>query len=330
MKKSRIIAVIFCVTVLFGLNISFADAEAYNTMAYNVQLDLYENNSFVVTEDVTVNFTEPRHGIFSNIPYKGTTTRQVDGKTVLEKYRMKISDVQVENYNFDTYTENGNLVIRIGSEDEYVEGPQTYHISYRCTLYDDENAAFDSLYWNILPNEWPTSIVSSSMTVKMPKAFDPSMVEFIAGDYGRADMGAVEWSVSGTTIKADTTRMLNAGEGVTVNVILPEGYFAGEKTMAWMQWLMMLIIVVAPLLSLLLWFRFGRDPRVVRTVEFYAPEGVSPAELGYIIDGAVDSKDIVSLIIYWANSGYLTIREDEETKFTLIKKTGSAGFGQNL
>lgn len=320
MKKSRIIAVIFCVTVLFGLNISFADAEAYNTLAYNVQLDLYENNSFVVTEDISVNFTEPKHGIFRNIPYKGTTTRQVDGKTVLEKYRMKISDVQVENYNFDTYTENGNLVIRIGSEDEYVEGPQTYHISYRCTLYDDENAAFDSLYWNILPNEWPTPVVSSSMTVNMPKAFDPSMVEFIAGDYGQADMGAVEWSVSGTTIKADTTRMLNAGEGVTVNVILPEGYFTGEKTMAWMQWLMILIIVAAPLLSILLWFLFGRDPRVVRTVEFYAPEGVSPAELGYIIDGAVDSKDIVSLIIYWANSGYLTIREDEEVKFTLIKE----------
>jgi uncharacterized membrane protein len=83
---------------------------------------------------------------------------------------------------------------------------------------------------------------------------------------------------------------------------------------------MMLIIIAAPLLSILLWFRFGRDPRVVRTVEFYAPEGISPAEVGYIIDGAVDSKDIVSLIIYWANGGYLTIREDEEKEFTLVKK----------
>jgi hypothetical protein len=87
-----------------------------------------------------------------------------------------------------------------------------------------------------------------------------------------------------------------------------------------MLWLMMLVIIAAPLLSILLWFRFGRDPQVVRTVEFYSPEGVTPAELGYIIDGAVDSKDVVSLIIYWANGGYLTIREDEEKKFTLIKK----------
>ncbi len=320
MKKSRIIAVIFCVTVLFSLNITFADAESYETKAYDVQLELYENNSFVVKEDIKVNFTEPKHGIFRNIPYNGMTTRQINGRTVLEKYRMKISDVRVEGYNFDTYKENGNLIIRIGSEDEYVNGPQEYRISYRCTLYDDENGAFDSLYWNILPNEWPTAVEESTMTVNMPKEFDPGMVEFIAGDYGQVDMEAVIWSVSGRTMTAYTTRILNAGEGVTLNVILPEGYFTGEKTMAWMMWLMMLIIIAAPLLSILLWLRFGRDPRVVRTVEFYAPDGVTPAELGYIIDGAVDTKDIVSLIIYWANGGYLTIREDEDKKFTLIKK----------
>jgi hypothetical protein len=87
-----------------------------------------------------------------------------------------------------------------------------------------------------------------------------------------------------------------------------------------MKLLMMLIIIAAPLLSILLWFRFGRDPKVVRTVEFYPPEGVNSAELGYIIDGVTDSKDMVSLIIYWANHGYLTIREDGNDKFTLIKK----------
>lgn len=320
MKRGKLIAIFFCVMAVFGLNITFASAESFLTKDYSVKLDVYENNSFVVTEDIKVDFTEAKHGIFRNIPYTGTMTRQIGGKTVLEKYRMKISDVQVEGYNFNTYKENGNLVIQIGSGDIYVEGPQEYRITYRCALYDDKNDAFDSLYWNILPNEWPTPIESSSMTVHMPKEFDPDMVEFIAGDYGWADMEAVGWEVNGTTITANTTRILNTGEGVTLNVILPEGYFVGEKTMIWMLWLMLLIIIAAPILSIILWFLFGRDPKVIRTVEFYPPEGVSPAELGYIIDGAVDSKDIVSLIIYWANGGYLTIREDGDKKFTLIKK----------
>jgi uncharacterized membrane protein YgcG len=320
MKWGKIIAIVFSMMVLFGLNITFANAESYVTKNYDVQLDLYENNSFTVTENIKVEFTEARHGLYRYIPYTGTTTRQVAGKTVLEKYRMKISDVHVEGYDYETYKENGNLVIRIGREDVFVEGPQEYRIRYRCTLYDDENEVFDSLYWNILPAGWPTPIDASSMTVQMPKEFNSDMAEFIAGAYGQTDMEAVRWDTDGRTMNANTTRILNAGEGVTLNVILPEGYFIGEKTTTWMKWLMMLLIIVAPLLSILLWFLFGRDPRMVRTVEFYPPEGVNPAELGYIIDGAVDSKDIVSLILYWANGGYLTIKDEGDNQFTLIKK----------
>ena len=325
MKWSKAITIFFTLMILFNLNVTFADAESYVTKNYNVQMDVYENNSFVVNEDIKVEFTEPRHGIYRYIPYAGTSTKQINGKVVQERYRLSISDVQVEGYEFETSHENENLVIKIGSADTYVEGPAEYRISYRCTLYDDENAAFDSLYWNILPQGippagWATPIEASDMTIRMPKAFDPNMTELIAGSYGQVDMESINWSVNDRTITANTTRVLNTGEGVTLNVILPEGYFVGEKTTAWMHWLMMSIITGAPLLSVLLWFLLGRDPKVVKTVEFYPPEGINPAELGYIIDGAVDSKDIISLIIYWANGGYLTIREEDKNGFVLIKE----------
>ena len=38
-----------------------------------------------------------------------------------------------------------------------------------------------------------------------------------------------------------------------------------------------------------------------------------------IIDGYVDSKDVVSLVIYWANQGYLSIKEEKNEEFILIK-----------
>lgn len=44
-------------------------------------------------------------------------------------------------------------------------------------------------------------------------------------------------------------------------------------------------------------------------VEFYPPEKMNPAEIGYYIDGRIDAKDITSLIIYWADKGYINIRE---------------------
>ena len=74
---------------------------------------------------------------------------------------------------------------------------------------------------------------------------------------------------------------------------------------------------ILSLLALLLFLLFGRDPVLVRTVEFYPPDGITSAEAGYIIDATVDKKDVVSLILYWASKGYLTI---DQTKGILLKK----------
>ena len=102
-------------------------------------------------------------------------------------------------------------------------------------------------------------------------------------------------------IRGEITRPLAAGEGVTLRILLPEGYFSGEKTNDWMLGWMLALIIAPPVISLLLWLFFGRDPKIVRTVEFYPPEGTNSAEVGYIIDGYVDSKDMVVLVIEFAN-----------------------------
>ena len=106
-------------------------AEYYTTQAFNVTMDVQNDNSFVMTEEIRVTFTEPRHGIYRYIPLSGTAYSQVDGEVVEQKYRMKIDQVRVEGYELSTYTENGNLVMQISSPDYYVEGSQTYLISYQ-------------------------------------------------------------------------------------------------------------------------------------------------------------------------------------------------------
>ena len=45
---------------------------------------------------------------------------------------------------------------------------------------------------------------------------------------------------------------------------------------------------------------FGRDKKIVPTVEFYPPKGLTPAEVGLVIDGTADKKDLISMIIYYA------------------------------
>lgn len=59
---------------------------------------------------------------------------------------------------------------------------------------------------------------------------------------------------------------------------------------------------------LLFWVEFVRKrPKITKVIEFKAPEGLTSAAVGYIIDKAVDTRDIMSLIPWFAGKGYLKI-----------------------
>jgi hypothetical protein len=70
------------------------------------------------------------------------------------------------------------------------------------------------------------------------------------------------------------------------------------------------------------WMAFFRKKEKILTppIQFYPPEGMNPAEAGYIIDGKVSGQDITSLIYYWASKGLLRLELAEEAKsYTLYK-----------
>ena len=74
------------------------------------------------------------------------------------------------------------------------------------------------------------------------------------------------------------------------------------------------------LLAIFLWFRFGRDEKIYPPVEFYPPKDLTPAEIGYIYDKQIDPYDITSMLVYWADKGYLKIIEEEEKVGFIFKK----------
>lgn len=315
--------IIICALTVFLLNIQMPltafGLEYYDTNEYNVNMDVNKDNSFMISEEIKVTFSEPRHGIYRYIPLSGTAYSEYEGIKTELKYKMKIDMVSVEGYEVNTYEENGNLVIQIGSGDYYVDGDQAYKLSYRVRLYDDGIDEYDSIYYNIIPFGWGTPINKASITVSMPDSFNSENVEFISGVYGSTDVDSIKWNTSGNTIVGETINPMPLGAGVTYRVILPEGYFVDEMNTNWALAILILIIIGAPLVSFFLWSLFGRDPRVVKTVEFYPPEEISPAEVGYIVDGIVDPKDLISLVIYFAEKGLLTIQELEDDEFLLIK-----------
>ena len=90
-------------------------------------------------------------------------------------------------------------------------------------------------------------------------------------------------------------------------IVLPEGYWTGVKSNAKQWWIAEGLLGAITLLVLGLFLVKGRDPKTVKTVEFYPPENLSPAEIGYIYDNMVNDKDMTSLVMWFASKGYLKI-----------------------
>ena len=53
---------------------------------------------------------------------------------------------------------------------------------------------------------------------------------------------------------------------------------------------------------------------VIPTVEFNAPDGMNPIEVGYLIDSVVDDSDLSALLVYWASKKYIQIIDDKKTQ----------------
>ena len=332
MKK--IVAAVLMLLALLGALFCFPAAasadEAYVITSDDVHIRVAENNVIYVTETLTLNYLEPRRGFYYYVLDRGTAWREYGGKVYSTRFNYKVTDFNVQGYEFALSREDDGersfLAARIGSEDKLVSGEQTYVITYTCHLGKSGEDTFDEFYRNVIMCSYGNTIENASFTIEMPKDFDAENVYCYLGRYESGSPEGVEWSKQGNTITGRTTRPMQGGEFLTVQIWLPEGYFVGvaDPDAAWRVFSYVLSGACV-LLALILWLTLGRDSKVYPTVEFYPPEGMTPAEAGYVIDGCVDNKDVVSLILYWADKGYMDIVQEDKNKFSFVKKREPEG-----
>ena len=186
---------------------------------------------------------------------------------------------------------------------------------------NDGISDFDDVYFNLIGNDWDTTIDKVNFTIKMPKDFDTNLINFTSGSYGYTGSN-VEYSVDNNIIKGYTTSKLYNHESLTVRIELPDGYFVNATSNNKLFDVIFLIAsILIMIISLLVFMKYGRDEDIVKTVEFYPPNNMTPAEVGYIAGDSWSDKNLTSMIIYFASKGYLKIREESEDEliFTKVK-----------
>lgn len=313
----------FIVLITFILILIFSQSYTVRATSYDYTIDDYqidmivnENNTFDITETITANFNVSKHGIFRKIPLRNKIVRNDGSKST---NRAKISNISV-NDNYTTYKENGYEVIKIGSDKQTYTGEITYTIKYTYDIGNDPLKNADELYFNLIGSEWDTSISNVSFKITMPKKFDKSLLGFSSGNKGSTNSSNVSYSVDGNIISGYLKNTLSEGQALTIRLTLPEGYFVKTNSNIdniYKKFTIMFSIMCV-IISYILWEKYGKDDKVIESVEFYPPNGFNSAEAGFLYKGIPDDDSIISLLIYLANKGYLKIEESEDG-FKILK-----------
>ncbi|MDD4188829.1 MAG: DUF2207 domain-containing protein [Eubacteriales bacterium] len=315
----RLGMLVFAIVFVMLAGTSVYALEAFEINSYDVTMNVRDDNTYEVTETIAVKYTEPRHGIIRNIPL-----------TTYDGSRAFIKNIKIPGYDYSTSRYGEWLDIKIGDADEYANTFETYVIKYLFIIGKDKVDDMDGLYFNIIGTQWDTYIENVTFNITMPFAFDESKLDFYSGYQGYTDNKQIEYRVDGNVISGKLGTRLAPYQGLTIDLELPEGYYTNAVEHLTLGMIIsryyMLFLGFFAILAFVLWYFYGRNKRIFPTVEFYAPEDLTPAEIGYIFDGSVDPKDVTSLILYWADRNLLTITENKKegifgskTSFTLTK-----------
>jgi len=304
--------------IIFGSPVSAQDFTINN---FHSDITINEDSSFTVKETIDVEFHRLKHGIYREIPFRYTDELGKTLRTPLDV--LSVTDVSGTAWKY-RFTKKGDAInIRIGDAKRYVDGNQTYVITYsveNAILFFEDH---DELYWNVTGNYWKAAIKEASANVNL--AVKNRSKDLWASCYTGVSGSKESQCVFKTyTNNAEffSKKGLGTGEGFTIAFGWDKGLVAPPSLWQRFLWTLNLTenwVFSLPVFSLIfminLWYGRGRDPRVRESVTvMYEPpkydnRPLTPAEVGTIIDEKLDPRDITSTIVGLAVKGYIKMEE---------------------
>lgn len=298
-----------------------ARADDWSLSFFDVDLNIRPNAGLGVVETIEAKFDRPHHGILREIPIRYAVGMH------LYSLRFRLLGVDDgEGHEYETSVSyHENLVkLRIGSPDRTVTGQQTYRIRYevqRAIIWEGNHAWSGGgdaiLRWNATGTEWPVPIDRSRVTVHLPIALNDEQISYDAwvGGFGAKGRDFRVKRLDERTIEYQTDR-LGEREGITVELTMPSGAVARPGFWREAGWWLVdnfpyIVFPITVLACFLVWRTWGRDAPGMGTivVNYEAPDGLSPAEVGALIDERVDQGDISATLVDLAVRGYLKIEQ---------------------
>lgn len=265
MKKLSKILFLFFFFFLFSTKV-YAYSDDYVISKYDININVNENNSFDITEKITVDFKNEKHGIIRKIPLQNEYHDSA-----------KISNLKI-NENYTKSEENRELQLKIGDENKKIIGEKEYIIKYNYKLPINKDEYNDEFYFNIIGDDWDTTIDNITFKITMPKDFDKNEIYFTYGRYGSTDSELIKYTANKNVIEGSYIGILDSYNAITVKINLPNKYFS----LGFIGNLPFIIPIILTLLSIIIFLIKGTNKRKSYPVEYFPPKGLNSLDVSYI------------------------------------------------
>jgi uncharacterized membrane protein YgcG len=325
--RKLVFIAIACSMLSPGAVVFAQSTQDFNFKSFNADYYLTrqpdKSSKMTVNETLVAEFPnfDQNHGILRTIPteYKDHT---------LSLKINSVTDENGNNYPYNTSSNNGNEILKIGDANTYVNGEKIYKISYDyqdvISFYQDH----DELFWDINGDQWQQPFTQVSAVFHIPADLQPNLLSrqmCYAGAFGTiSSNNCVINRESGNNETLIKSSAANLGANQTLSVVLgfkPHTFtyspaIAHEKQVKKIKTALSVIFAVLPPILILIfmyrrWRKIGDDPkgRGVIIPEYEPPKGLDVLHADFLLHEKFRNQALSALLIQLATSGHLVIYE---------------------
>ncbi len=320
----------------------------YTISSYRSDITVRPDATIGVTEAIAVEFSSARHGIFRNIVWKQPFNTN-DKRADRYDRRYDLYNVSVTSPDAPTAVKQGREgpfeVLRIGAADRVITGPAHYRIGFDVKGALNPATEAVTLVWNAIPADFDVTKGAPEVHVTLPG--EVLSLTCTAGQPG-SNTPCDSAEREGTNAAVFRHHSLAASEGLTITVGMPATAFTTTPQMLLEEKFSLtrrlgtdqpgVLVGSGGLLAVLLaavakLSRRGRDAAFVggfmdasqndggtaaaagyATIpvgppEYRPPEGLTPAELSFLITESTSTQQVTATIVDLAVRGHLRIEE---------------------
>ncbi len=240
-----------------------------------------------------------------------------------------------------TKKKNGFTSIYLGDKDVLLSpGTYTYELAYSSSpqLYFSGGAA--ELRWAVFSTDLRLPVRQAELNIDLPAGTPVSSTACYTGPPGSSRQQDCEVVQTGNRITFRLKSPLAAGEGFSVGIAFPAGYFTPPPPPTPLEqngtfWICLAGIFAALIYGYNSWRNYGVDPPTPRVgFVFSPPRDLSPASVGYLRQLYPTGSELTASLTVLAIKGYLKIEEEERSSFLskkdifIIRPQEKAGAGE--